>query len=140
MTNKHFTTLFCMVAILLFDSASLLPAKTKPATSSSASKFAGRWKGSETCADASAPVALLIVTAKGSNLVLSGIYSIQGQIKAIAKGDTIVIDKQEVTDPNFMNLIIEGKLAYTTNPTSISGKVSILNNQKKDECLVKYYK
>jgi hypothetical protein len=114
------------------------PAKQKSKTN--VSRFVGKWKGSETCKAASAPVALLFVSQNGSNVLLTGIYSTQGQINASIKGDTIVIAQQEVKDPNFKNLFIEGKLAFGTNPFSLSGKVTLLNNQQKDECLVKYFK
>ena len=113
---------------------------TKQKSKSSNSKFTGKWKGAEKCNDVGAPVALLFVTASGADVLLTGIYSIQGQIKATIKGDTIVIPQQEVIDPNFMNLVIEGKLAFGTKPFSLAGKITVLNNQKKDECLVKYYK
>jgi hypothetical protein len=115
-------------------------AGAKQKSKTNVSRFVGKWKGSETCKAASAPVALLFVSQNGSNVLLTGIYSTQGQINASIKGDTIVIPQQEVKDTNFKNLFIEGKLAYGTNPFSLIGKVTLLNNEQKDECLVKYYK
>jgi hypothetical protein len=104
-------------------------------------KYVGKWKGSEKCADVSAPVALLFVTAgSGNNVQVSGIYSIQGEINGTIAGDTLVIPRQPVKDPNFMNMVIEGKLAFGTNPFNLSGNIIVVNNQKKDECFVKYYK
>jgi hypothetical protein len=111
--------------------------KTKTAEPS---KFGGKWKGTEMCSQVSAPVALLFVSGTGSQVSLSGLYSLQGTVKATTKGDTLVIPQQEVKDPNFKNLVIEGKLAYGVNPTSLTGKISVLNNQLKDDCAVKYYK
>jgi hypothetical protein len=118
------------------------PAQTKGAqsTKSDVSKFTGKWKGAEKCNDASAPLALVFISGKGSDIFLTGIYSIQGQVKATAKGDTIFIPKQEVADPNFKNLFVEGKLAFAAKPSSLSGKIAVFNNQKKDECFVKYFK
>jgi hypothetical protein len=104
-------------------------------------KFVGKWKGEEKCADVSAPVALLFVVADSANRVLlSGIYSVQGNVIGIVKGDTIEIPNQEAVDPNFTNLYMEGKLGFGTNPFSLSGNIVVINNQKRDECTVKYYK
>jgi hypothetical protein len=138
MKQLFFTVLLC--ATILMSYAGNHQTASKQKAKGNSSKFAGKWKGSENCTDASAPVALLYITSNGAEILLTGIYSLQGQVKAVAKGDTIVIPQQDVIDPNFKNLIIEGKLAYTTNPNSLAGKITVLNNQKKDECAVKYYK
>jgi hypothetical protein len=137
---KAFILILLLAVSVIPPRISSQQATAKQKSKTNVSRFIGKWKGSETCKAASAPVALLLVSQNGSNVLLSGIYSTQGQITASIKGDTIVIPQQEVKDPNFKNLFIEGKLALGTNPFSLSGKVTLLNNEQKDECLVKYYK
>lgn len=100
----------------------------------------GKWKGEEKCKGVSAPTALLFLSSGVSPGVnVSGIYSIQGNINATIKGDTLVIPRQEVKDPNFMNMVIEGKLAFMSG-SKLSGNIIVINNQVKDECMVTYYK
>lgn len=114
---------------------------SKQKTKSSVTKFTGKWRGDEKCADVSAPVALLFIVPDSANRVLlSGIYSIQGNVVGFIQADTVVIPKQEAVDPNFTNLYIEGKLGFGINPFSLSGNIIVFNNQKRDECAVKYYK
>jgi hypothetical protein len=138
--KQVFLLTLLLVGALLIGAAYIPQTASKQKAKSNVSKFIGKWKGSEKCSDASASVALLSVTANDSNLLLTGIYSIQGQIKATAKGDTVFIQQQEVSDPNFVNLHIEGKLAFGIDPFSLTGKITIQNNQTPDHCDVKYYK
>ncbi len=127
----------CLVLTL---SAFAQQGKNKKAANNTA-KFIGKWKGDEKCADVSAPVALLFIQADtAQQILLSGIYSIQGSIIGKVQADTIFIPKQEAVDPNYTNLFIEGKLVFGFNPFSLSGVIKVLNNQKHDECAVKYYK
>jgi hypothetical protein len=102
-------------------------------------RITGTWRGSEKCNSVSAPVALLNIKFKGPELYLSGIYSLQGTIKANFKDDSIIISKQEVKDdPNFTNIFIEGYLVLAGVPAMLSGKIEVVNNQVKEECFVKY--
>jgi hypothetical protein len=136
----YFSSLIiCLIGLSTFQIAAGQNA-AKARAKTSVPKFTGKWKGSEKCTLASAPVALLLVTANGSDVLLTGLYSVQGQIKAIIIGDTLIISRQEVRDPNFMNLFVEGKLVLGTNPFSLTGDIVVMNNQQKDVCSVKYYK
>lgn len=112
----------------------------KSKTNAAHTKFIGKWKGDEKCSDVSAPVALLYIRENGAEVLVSGIYSSVGEVRATVKGDTIFIPRQEVIDPNFTNLLVEGKLVFGIKPFNLSGKIEVQNNQKKDECEVKYYK
>ena len=86
-------------------------------------------------------MAILTITSSGpEELTLSGIYSIQGKVKAIVKGNLITIPIQEVKDPNFANLMIKGELVFSSDATSVNGKITVANNQTKDECEVQYRK
>ncbi len=131
--------LLTSILICLFIISSAQSAKQKG--KSSVTKFTGKWKGDEKCADVSAPVALLFIEPDSANRVLlSGIYSIQGNVIGLIQADSVFIPQQEAVDPNFTNLYIEGKLVFGINPFSLSGNIIVINNQKRDECAVKYYK
>lgn len=101
--------------------------------------FTGSWKGNEQCQSISAPVAIVIITTDGPDQVfLTGIYSLQGKIRGVVKGNTIVIPRQTVNDPNFKNVAIEGSLTMGNADKNLTGVVSILNNDQKDGCTVNY--
>ncbi len=113
----------------------------KQKSANSSLKFIGTWKGDEKCKGVSIPVVMITVSGGSGNTVyLSGIYSITGRIEGTVKGDTVYIPLQEVKDPNFTNIHIEGKLAYISNPAALAGTIKIQNNQQPDECMVKYRK
>ncbi|HLP52276.1 MAG TPA: hypothetical protein VK154_15410 [Chitinophagales bacterium] len=139
MKSLFFPSMFLLAAIIT-TTASFQQNDSKKKAKPNYTKFIGKWKGSERCSDVSAPVALLFVDANGPELKLSGLYSIQGGVRAMVVGDTIIIPKQEVDDPNFMNMQIEGKLGFGINPFSLGGYIRVINNQKNDACEVKYYK
>lgn len=138
--KRLFIPLMFSLAAVILVTASFQQNDGKKKAKVNYSKFIGKWKGSEKCSDVSAPVALLFVEANGPELKLSGLYSIQGGVRAMVVGDTIVIPKQEVDDPNFMNMQVEGKLGFGINPFSLGGYIKVINNQKNDACEVKYYK
>ena len=105
------------------------------------SDFAGNWKGNEQCQGVSAPLAIVVITTDGpSQVFLTGIYSIQGKIKGVVKGNTITIPRQVVNDPNFKNLMIEGSLTIGKNHLTLTGVFSVLNNESPDKCIVNYSK
>jgi hypothetical protein len=105
------------------------------------SDFIGKWQGNEQCQGVSAPVAIVVITADGPGQVfLTGVYSLQGKIKGVVKGNTITIPQQDVVDPNFKNIIIEGSLTLGKNGTALVGVFAILNNDVRDNCTVNYHK
>jgi hypothetical protein len=107
----------------------------------SGSDFVGRWQGNEQCQGVSAPVAIVVITADGpGQVLLTGVYSLQGKIKGVVKGNTITIPQQNVVDPNFKNIIIEGSLTLGKNGTALVGVFAILNNDVRDNCTVNYHK
>lgn len=139
--KKFLIPSLALVGMLLFVSAYGYQTSGKQKAKTGNSGFAGAWKGTEKCNSASAPVAILVITDSGpSEVTLSGIYSIQGKVKGNVKGDTISILLQEVKDPNFTNLMIEGKLIVSGKPQIIRGNIAVLNNQAKDACEVQYNK
>ena len=103
--------------------------------------FAGTWKGNEQCQSVSAPVAILVISTDGPNQVyITGVYSMQGKIRGVVKGNTITIPRQEVTDPNFKNMMIEGSLTIGTRHNTLTGVFAVLNNSMRDNCTVNYHK
>lgn len=103
--------------------------------------FAGNWEGNEQCQSVSAPVAVVVITTDGPDQVyLTGIYSIQGKIRGIIKGNTIDIPRQEVIDPNFKNMEIEGSLTMGANHKTLTGVFTVLNNNMRDGCTVNYHR
>ncbi|MES2621089.1 MAG: hypothetical protein V4615_09565 [Bacteroidota bacterium] len=133
--------LVVVITVLLNFAYGIHPSSQQQKAKIGNSGFAGTWRGSEKCNSAGAPIAILIIADSGpSEVTLSGIYSLQGQVKAMAKGDSISIPLQEVKDPNFTNLLIEGKLIVSGNPPTVRGNIAILNNQAKDACEVQYSK
>ena len=129
------------IAILFSSAYGSYQTSGKQKAKSGNSGFAGTWRGTEKCNSASAPVAILVIADSGpSEVTLSGIYSVQGKINATVKGDSITIPLQEVKDPNFTNLMIEGKLIVSGKPQTVRGNIAVLNNQAKDACEVQYTK
>ena len=110
-------------------------------TEAGSADFAGNWKGNEQCQGASAPLAIIVITTEGASQVLiTGLYSIQGKIKGDVKGNTITIPRQVVDDPNFKNMMIEGSLTIGKNHLTLTGVLSVLNNESPDKCMVNYRK
>lgn len=138
--KRFFIPLMFSLALLIVITASFRQNDSKAKAKGNYTRFIGKWKGAEMCSDVSAPVALLYVTGNGPEVSVTGIYSIQGAVKATIQGDTLIIPRQAVDDPNFMNMMIEGKLGFGINPFNLSGYIKVVNNQKQDECAVKYYK
>jgi len=103
--------------------------------------FAGKWQGSEQCQAASAAAAVVVITTDGPNQVfITGVYSIQGKIRGVVKGNTITIHTQQVVDPNFKNFMIEGSLTIGKDHTTLVGNLTVLNNESRDGCTVTYHK
>ncbi len=138
--KKNLIPVFVLFTAALFSSTyGSCQASEKQKIKSGNSGFAGTWRGTEKCNSASAPVAILVIADSGpSEVTLSGIYSLQGKINATVKGDSITIPLQEVKDPNFTNLMIEGKLTVSGKKPTVRGNIVILNNQAKDACEVQY--
>jgi len=108
-------------------------------TTGKSAAFAGTWKGNEQCQSVSAPVAIVVITANGPDQVfITGIYSLQGKVKGTIKGNTIIIPRQAVDDPNFKNIAIEGSLTMGNGDKNLTGVLSVLNNDQKDGCTVNY--
>ena len=86
-------------------------------------------------------MAIIVITTEGASQVLiTGLYSIQGKIKGDVKGNTITIPRQVVDDPNFKNMMIEGSLTIGKNHLTLTGVLSVLNNESPDKCMVNYRK
>ena len=103
--------------------------------------FAGSWKGNEQCQAVSAPVAILVITTDGPNQVfITGIYSLQGKVRGVIKGNTITIPKQAVEDPNFKNILLEGSLTMGSTHKTLTGVFTVLNNDTRDGCTVNYHR
>src|ERR1700677_4559021 len=57
--------------------------------------FTGTWKGNEQCQAVSAPVAIIVITTDGPTQVyISGMYSMEGKVRGVVKGNTITIPRQ----------------------------------------------
>jgi len=126
--------------LLAFFVMLLLTGFSNPKGNGSAN-FAGKWQGVEQCQGVSAPVAIVIITTDGPYQVfLTGLYSIQGKVRGVVKGNTINIPRQAVVDLNFKNMMIEGSLTMGNNNTTLLGVFAILNNQAHDNCTVSYHK
>jgi hypothetical protein len=103
--------------------------------------FAGTWKGNEQCQAVSAPVAILVITTDGPNQVfITGMYSLQGKIRGVVKGNTITIPRQTVDDPKFKNVAVEGSLTIGSNYKALTGVLAVLNNDTRDACTVNYHR
>ena len=103
--------------------------------------FTGKWEGNEQCQGASAAVAIVVITADGANQVfITGVYSLQGKVRGVVKGNTITIPRQSVVDPNLKNFMIEGSLTIGKNHTTLTGVLAVLNNDQRDNCTVNYHK
>ena len=103
--------------------------------------FVGKWEGNEQCQGVSAAVAIVVITADGANQVfITGVYSLQGKVRGIVKGNTITIPRQEVIDPNLKNFMIEGSLTIGKNHTTLTGVLNVMNNDQRDGCTVNYHK
>ena len=125
---------YCAVIILSFIGFSAIKA-------AGSADFVGKWQGSEQCQAASAPVAIVVITADGPNQVfITGAYSIQGKVRGVVKGNTITIPTQQVVDPNFKNFMIEGSLTIGKDHTTLIGNLIVLNNESRDGCTVAYHK
>ena len=130
-----------MKQVLVLTIISLLLFGFSGSKSGGSALFAGKWQGAEQCQGVSAPVAVVVITADGPEQVfLSGLYSIQGKVRGVVKGNTITIPRQAVMDPNFKNVMIEGSLTIGNNNTTLLGVFTILNNELRDNCTVSYGK
>ena len=123
MKQLFLTILFCAIAVVVSNAAfTLQQTATKQKAKSNISKFIGKWKGAEKCNDASAPVAVLVVTLSNPpNVILTGIYSIQGQIKGNAKGDA---SRQKRYTISGMSYIIH-TLKFSVFSTSSFSKLAV---------------
>ncbi len=143
MKRFNFLLPVCLFAIA-FSFAMNARAGSKAATTSSAIKssdFAGKWQGNEQCTVVGAPVAIVVITTDGPTQVyLTGIYSIQGKVRGVIKGSTVIIPRQVVEDPNFKNLEIEGSLTLGNSHNTLTGIFAVLNNGSRDGCTVNYRK
>jgi hypothetical protein len=130
-----------MKQVLLISFVSLLLVSFSGSKSGASASFVGKWQGVEQCQVVSAPVAVVFITADGPDQVfLSGLYSIQGKVRGVVKGNTVKIPRQSVIDPNFKNMMIEGSLTLGNNNTTLLGVFAILNNEQRDNCTVSYHK
>jgi hypothetical protein len=103
--------------------------------------FAGNWKGNEQCQAVSAPVALLTINTDGPDQVyISGMYSLEGKVRGVIKGNTLTIPRQAVEDPKFKNIAIEGSLTIGSSRKTLTGVVAVLNNDTRDACTVNYHR
>lgn len=103
--------------------------------------FSGAWRGGEKCRGVSAPTAILNIRQRSAQeVVVNGIYSTQGDVKAQIVGNTLVIPMQQVTDPQFMNFFIRGKLTLSGNGKSLRGSFSVRNNELPDSCEALYFR
>ena len=103
--------------------------------------FVGKWEGNEQCQGVSAAVAIVVITADGpSQVFITGVYSLQGKVRGVVKGNTITIPRQEVIDPNLKNFMIEGSLTIGKSHTTLTGVLTVLNNDQRDNCTVNYHK
>lgn len=117
------------------------PRTTKPPPKIKSAVFSGIWKGGEKCSEVSAPVAILTIVTNGPSAVtVSGIYSISGKIKGSIKGNQVVIELQEVHDPNFQNMAISGTLTLSVDRKSLIASFTVQNNNTRDECTATYLK
>ena len=64
----------------------------------------------------------------------------QGKIRGVVKGNTLVIPRQAVEDPNFKNMQIEGSLTVGNNYKTLTGVFAVINNDTRDACTVNYHK
>ena len=125
----------CLVLMAIFSMAPVSLVKA------GSSDFAGTWKGNEQCQSVSAPVAIVVITEDGPDQVfLTGIYSLQGKVRGVVKGNTITIPRQAIIDPNFKNIMLEGSLTIDKNHATLAGVFAILNNDQRDNCTVNYHK
>lgn len=111
--------------------------KAAPVTGS----FSGLWSGGEKCKGVSAPTAILNIRQRSAQeVVVNGIYSTQGDVKAQIVSNTLVIPMQEVTDPQFVNFFIGGKLTLSANGKSLRGSFAVRNNELPDTCDALYFR
>jgi len=83
----------------------------------------------------------VVITEDGPDQVfLTGIYSLQGKVRGVVKGNTITIPRQAIIDPNFKNIMLEGSLTIGKNHATLTGVFAILNNDQRDNCTVNYHK
>ena len=116
------------------------PAPVSPVTAANA-EFIGKWEGNEQCQGVSAPVAIVVITADGpAQVFITGAYSIQGKIRGVVKGNAISIPSQSVNDPNFKNFMIQGSLTLAKNHLNLTGVLTVLNNDSRDNCTVNYHR
>ena len=105
----------------------------------SASEFTGIWRGSEKCSGVDAPVSVIEIKEEGPGVFsITGLYSVKGKIAAEVKNNMLHILRQEVNDPNFKNLKIEGTLTLSVREKSLTGFIVVLNNDVRDDCIVRY--
>jgi hypothetical protein len=105
------------------------------------STFEGIWKGEETCSNIGAPVATITITGKSATeVIITGMYSTTGEVIGIIKNNTINIPRQQIPDPIFMQMRIEGNLTLSKDRHSLSGILLISNHDARDNCGVIYVK
>jgi hypothetical protein len=137
---------FLLFSIMLFASAIIagngILKNTNPSLATGKSEdFAGSWKGNEQCQVVSAPVALLTITTDGPTQVfITGMYSFQGKVRGVVKGNTLTIPRQTVEDPKFKNVAIEGSLTIGSNHKTLTGVFAVINNDTRDACTVNYHR
>jgi len=140
MKKSFLIWLVCTLFIhpVIAQSSTSNPAKTIKLNSG---VFSGIWKGAEKCNGVSMPMAGITVVTNGPKAVLvSGLYSTEGRLKGVIKGDQVIIDPQKVIDPNFKNMIIGGTLTLGTDKKTLIASFKVLNNAMPDECTATYKK
>ncbi len=109
--------------------------KITPAT------FLGDWRGEEKCQNIGAPVAAINISKKSETEVLiTGIYSTTGEVMATIKGNTLSIPRQEIHDPIFLEMRIEGNLILSKDHQTLSGILLISNHDARDNCGAEYHR
>jgi hypothetical protein len=136
--------LIILTTSFLTAGAQLTDRTQNPATKRKNSKitpatFAGAWKGEEKCSNISAPVAKITITVKSATeVIITGMYSTTGEVIGIVKNNTVNIPRQQIPDPIFMQMRIEGNLTLSKDRHTLSGILLISNHDARDNCGVVY--